>query len=184
MAAPVPTTIPPRIAAGDTLLFDSSFSDYSSSTWTLSYSFLQVGGIGQFTVTSTASGTGFRTSADTTTWPAGEYIAHGYVTSGSERHRVWTGHLVVDPNLAAIPAGTDTRTRARRILDFIDSSWERIAQKQTVRATIDGIDLFFKTSDDLMKARTYWANIVSTEDAEAGIKGQKRIILAQFTKPV
>jgi hypothetical protein len=185
MAAPVPTHIPARFAAGDTLLFDASFPDFSSGSWTLTYAFQKLSpDFDVLTFPAAANGGGFRVTVAasvTALWTEGEYDGQAYLTSGSERHQVWSGRFTVLTNFA-LGQQTDTRTKARRILDFIDASWEKVVQKQTVRATIEGVDLFFRSLDEMTKARNYWANVVAAEDARSSGK-QRGSILARFTRP-
>src|SRR5262249_32207979 len=118
-------------------------------------------------------------SATTQQWLAGEYAVQGYVAKSGERYRIWEGTIVVEPDF--VTAGeSDKRSKARRILDFLDGSFERLAQKQAVQATIEGVQFQFRTLKELQDARNYWAQIVRNEDPKAG---NKRVILAKFTRP-
>lgn len=186
MAAPVPNQIPDSIAAGDTLKFQISLTDYQPGDgWVLTYNFLQIStGIALPVFTSTASGTYFLitvTAAVTCVWEAGEYQGQAYVTLGAERHQVWQGKLTVLHNFAT-ESGMDLRTKARKILDFIDCSFEKVVQKQAVRATIEGVQFEFRNLEELQKARNYWAAVVNGEDASAQGK-PRRNLFAMFTRP-
>jgi hypothetical protein len=187
MAASIPTAVPTQVVAGDTAKWQISLSDYSPADgWVLSYAFLKFETGEQIAITATTSGSDFLVSVAATvtqTWPAGEYSGQAYVTKAatSERYKVWQGVLEVLPNY--VNAGQiDTRSRARKILDFIDASFEKLVQQQTVSAKIEGVELVFRDLEDLRKARDYWAAIVVGEDAVLTGRG-RRCSLAVFTKP-
>lgn len=186
MAAAIPTTEPASITAGDTATWTRSFSDYlASDGWVLSYAFQKEGGDGQpITFSATASGSDHLVNVASTTtlaWLPGDYIGQAYVTKAGERYRVWQGSISVLLNYAA--AGmTDPRSKAKRILDFIDASFEKIVQKQAVYATVDGVQLQFRSIDDLVKARNYWGIVVANERA-AAIGRPRGAILARFSNP-
>jgi hypothetical protein len=187
MAAAIPSTEPTSITAGDSAAWTRSLADYSASDgWTLSYAFIKVKvPAAPLLITATASGSDFLVSltpADTQFWPDGEYNGQGYVTKAGERHTVWTGSLEVMPDYVTAGA-VETRSVARRILDFIEASFEKIVQKQVVEATIEGVQLRFRTLKELQEARDYWLDKVLAEDAVATGGGPRRCILTRFTTP-
>ncbi len=183
MAAPVPTTIPSRFAAGDTLLFEVSFLDYDPVTWALSYSFQKIEP--DFEEIDFAAGAGtFRVnipSSTTVNWTAGIYSGHGYVISGSERHKVWEGQVEVLTNFA-LNQQEDTRSNNRKTLDALRVCQLKLAAKQTSRATIEGVDLFFKDPVALEKLIAIYEVKVAAEDRRASGK-QRPVILSRFTLP-
>lgn len=186
MAAAIPSVEPTSITAGDSASWTRTIADYSASDgWSLSYAFIKLKVPAEpILITSTASGSDHLvalTPGETELWPAGEYNGQGYVTNGTDRRMVWSGTLEVLPNFVTAGA-IDTRTVARRILDFIETSFERIAQKQVVEATIEGVQLRFRTLKELQEARDYWLAKVNAEDAIT-LGGPRRCILARFTIP-
>ena len=185
MAASIPTREPERVTAGDSIKWTRDFSDYPAGTWTLSYSFLPLAGGGTvITFDATADGTTHLVNvspADSSAWLAGEYSGQAYVTDGTDRYQVWMGNIEILPNYQG-SGSIDTRTKARKILDFIDASFEKLVQKQTVAATIEGVQLQFRSLKELQEARNYWSPVVANEEAAAGT-GRKRAILAVFTPP-
>jgi len=188
MASPIPTTEPSSITAGDSASWTRSLADYSATDgWTLTYAFIKVKvPAAPLLITATASGTDFLVSltpADTQGWPAGEYNGQGYVTKGGDRYTVWQGTIEVLPDYVTAGA-VETRSVARRILDFIEASFEKIVQKQVVEATIEGVQLRFRTLKELQEARDYWLDKVNTEEAVAAGGAPRRCILARFTTPV
>ncbi len=188
MAAPIPTEEPKEITAGDSASWTRNFSDYSPGDgWALTYALIPIDGQGPIVTFASTNSNGSHlvalTPADTQYWIAGEYRGQGYVTKTAtgERHTVWEGRMMVQPDYSS--AGQiDTRTKARRILDFIDQSFERVAKKQVVESTVEGVSFRFRSLEELMKARNYWAAIVATEEANED-NHPRRCILAKFTTP-
>lgn len=188
MAAQIPEQEPTTVTAGDTVKWTRSFSDFPAGDgWVLSYSFLRIGLTPSppIAFNSTASGNKHLISlnpGDTELWLDGEYNGQGYVTKATERYLVWQGSWIVQLNFASQTGSVDTRTKARKILDFIDDSFEAVVKKQVVEATIEGVSLTFRSIPDLIDARNYWGPVVSAEEAAMGT-GKKRAILAVFSSP-
>jgi len=186
MAADIPTIEPVFITAGDTVRWTRSFSDYSNSQYTLSYAFQKEGGDGQITFDASASGNNFLVNLApgvTAGYTAGRYLGQGYVSKSGERYKVWEGPLEVGENFAAEQLQVDPRTRAKRILDFIESTFEKVVQKQPVAATVDGVQFQFRSLKEWTEARNYWAIVVKQEEDK--IAGRKRgVILGVFHGPI
>jgi hypothetical protein len=187
MASDIPTAEPIQLTAGDTVSWSRSLADYSAADgWVLSYALVQrVTGL-RIIILASASGADHLvsvTAAESAGWTAGEYDGQGYVGKTTERYQVWKGTVVILPNYGGEGEVGDTRSQAKIILDFIDASFTKLVQKQTVEATIEGVDLKFRSLEELTKARNYWGNIYAEEErAAAGRTGRKRI-LARFTQP-
>ncbi len=185
MAAPVPTQIPTRLAAGDTLLFDFSTADYSAGAWTLTYYFQKLTpSFETFTFAATTNGSAFRTNvaaATTVLWTAGMYSGQAFVTAGNERYKVWEGQFEVLNN-NALGQQTDIRSINRKTLDTLMACQLKLAAKQTARATIEGVDLFFKDPVALDKLIDKYQIMVSAEERRASGK-QRPVILSRFTLP-
>lgn len=189
MAATIPEIEPKAIAAGSTATWTRYFADYlPTDGWVLSYALLKLETGQQILITSTTSGSNHLISvpaSTTATYGAGEYNVQGYVTKAGERFNVWAGQIEVTPDFAGAAAGTDTRSTARKILDFIEASFVKIAQKQVVSTVIEGISLQFRSLKELTDARNYWLGEVTKEEAAIATNGgRRRSILAVFSKPI
>ncbi len=183
MAAPIPTAIPERFAAGDTLIFDACIGDYDAATWSLSYSFQKLTPSFEEIDFSATAGT-FRVNVAATTtvlWTAGLYSGQAYVTSGAERYKVWEGQVEVLPNYA-LNQQEDSRSTNRKTLDALRICQLKLAAKQTSRATIEGVDLFFKDPVALEKLISTYEVKVAAEERKASGK-QRPVILSRFTLP-
>ena len=189
MSAEIPDKEVLKFYAGDTVKWTRDFADYPASTWTLSYSFRRNGGDGvAVDIESTADGDTHSITipiATTETFIPGIYRGIGYVLNDGETERwtVWQGDIEVLANIADAADGFDGRTKAEKILDFIDRSFERVAAKQVVQSNIEGVSLQFRTYDDLIKARNYWATIVAQEKMRKANTGSGGMIHARFTIP-
>jgi hypothetical protein len=122
MAAEIPTIEPTQFAAGDTVKWTKSLSDYpASGGWVLSYAFVNADGTFSES-TSTADGDSHAvviTAADSADFDAGTYNWQSYVTLSGERFKVGAGTCVVLPNFAA--GAVDGRSHVKRVLDAIQS---------------------------------------------------------------
>lgn len=189
MAAEIPTTEPATIRAGDSVTWTRGYTDYTAADgWTLHYSFRKKGAGGTaIDFDCTTSGALFLASiaaASSADWIPGIYSWVAYVTKADDRYTVGSGDTLVLLNLQGGDASsTDPRTKAERILDFIDRSWERVAQKQVVSSSVEGVNLQFRSIDDLIKARNYWQQIVNAERAAANGSTKGNLILARFVSP-
>ncbi len=180
MAAAIPTLEPVSITAGNTAKWTRSFSDYPASDgWVLSYAFLRESDGQPVSITATASGGDHLVNVDagtTVQWMAGDYNGQGYVSKAGERYLVWTGRLTVAPDFVSAGA-IDTRSQARRILAALDNTFEKLARKQVVDAVIEGVQFKFRSYDEFLRARNYWAGVVLKET------GKRKNIYARFTNP-
>jgi acetyl-CoA carboxylase carboxyltransferase component len=98
------------------------------------------------------------------------------VTQGAERYTVGVFPVCVLANLAALTAGTDLRTHARKVLDAINA-W--LESKAPVAATMEvaGRRLDHYALGDLLALRDrYRAEVYREERAAAG-KGTARILM-------
>lgn len=181
MAAAIPTVEPEKVTRGDTVKWIISHGDYlAASGWTLSYALQKEGGDGPaITITGTASGNSHLvevSAGDSQVWLPGTYQWQKYFTnSGGERYSSGGGRIEIADNFAG-GADVDPRSRARRILDLIDANWEKLANKQVVASTVDGIQLQFRSIQELKLERDYWGTIVNQEEAALNKRRRGSII--------
>jgi hypothetical protein len=169
---------PGRIAAGDSLSWTRSLTDYKAGDgWTLHYALLNAAGA--YTIDSTADGDNHAvsvTSATTTAWAAGRYDWTAYVThTDGRRKSLFTGVIIITPDLTS---GTpyDGRSHARKMLDAIEAAIEN-------RATADELDLLKgqfgpraieRNSAELIVHRDKYRREVNNEERAAALaRGEK-----------
>lgn len=179
MTATVPSIMPSRFAAGDTLKFKRSLSDYPATAWTLTYELRNASAT--VTLTGTADGADHLVevaAATTAAWTAGRYAWRAYVTAGAERYEVERGTVEIDPDFAAI-AATDTRSHAEKVLAAIEAVIEGRASKDQESYTIEGRSLQRTALEDLLRFRSrYQAEVERERRAERlrrGLGGGQRV---------
>lgn len=192
MAYEVPDIEPLQITAGDLVTWSRTYADFSAADgWVLSYALAKDASTSSqiaFTA-STYQTTGFLVSvpkATTAGWAAARYTAQGYVTktATSERYQVYSGSILVLPNLAA--GAVDARSHARKVLDAIEAVIESRAGKAI--QSWSGLEQSFSLipTADLLKMRDQymveWNNEKAAERIRLGL-GSGRNVFVRFTSP-
>lgn len=140
MAAPVPSTEPSTITAGDTIAWTKTLSDYPSTVWTLSYAFRAEDGSALLNITATpaAADTFAATipAASSNTMKPGPWAWRAAVSAAGERHTVAAGLVTVAPNFSNVNFTADLRTPAKLAYDNALAAWQGVKLGQTV--TLNG----------------------------------------------
>ena len=111
--------IPQVIQAGDSLIFQDSYSLYPASQYTLS--FVIVNAANRYTFTATADGDNYDvnvTHATTALWTAGDYQYFASVTDGTITVTVESGSVTI---LQSYAAAFDSRSYNKKMVDAIDA---------------------------------------------------------------
>lgn len=156
---------PTIVTAGDTLIWKRSLADYVAPTWVLTYALIN--SLNKINITATNSGGDHLVTvaaATSATYAAGTYRWQSYVTSGSERHNIGTGEIVVKQNFAA-ESTIDTRSEAKTILDAINAVIAKRATLDQEEYTISGRSLKRTPIADLIVLRDKYAAIYKSEQA-------------------
>lgn len=176
MSAPVPTSEPAEIRAGDTASWLITLADYPASAgWALTYTFINAGG--KFTVASAAEGDAHRINkspTDTAAWLPGAYEWQCRVGKSGEAYTVRTGSLVVKPDFATL-ATSDQRTHAKKMLDAITAWLEnRDPGVAKYRISVGGADreMQYTPIADLLKLQAHYAAEVNRQAGSAGRSGR------------
>ena len=178
IAAQEPTTI----QAGDTLIWQKSFTDYQANDgWVLHYRIIN--SAGKFDITSSASGAYHlvtATAATTATYTAGIYTLLGWVTKTTSRYSVYSGKVEVLPDLAAQVAGYDTRTTAKKVLDLLDAAMIASGSNAWTQSyTIEGRTISFRSPGDFIAYRSKVKQEVAREEnadrMKSGLATKNRI---------
>ncbi len=126
------TSEPSKIVAGDSLEWRETLPDYPASAgWSLRYVIYNANA--SYPIQAVADGDGHVVSVaatDTASWSPGRYEIAGYVSHPDGRKKTIVTHgLIIEPDPAAITAGLDGRSFARRMLDAIEAALEGRADK-------------------------------------------------------
>jgi len=176
--------IPDIIFAGDDLEWVESFPNddagnalKASLGWTYKYRIINSANLAQVTAADIAS-TAYQTddhkfsltSANTSSWVAGKYLATGYCVKGSEYQVI--GRKTIEIKINVFTATTyDFRTHARKALEAIEAAIERRASKEQNQLSIStgggsSRAVQFMTLEELIKAKAYYQSLVNQEIAE------------------
>jgi hypothetical protein len=176
----IQTREPITLAAGDTISFTKSLTDYpASSGWILTYSLL--GGPDPILFTGTASGTDFAVTvaaAVTELWLAGNYELVGFVELNGVRHQVYSGSLVVSENPATTEA--EPTTHAQRMLVNLEAQLEKMAQDDIIDSSIEGTQVRREARVEIFKLRAKYRHEreseVAAENARNGRPTGRKIL--------
>ena len=189
MSATIPSSVPAKVRAGETLQFTVALADYPAGDgWSISYYFI-ANGLTPFNFSSTADGDSHAVSVaygTTANWAPGLYSGIGFVTDGTTRTEVWTGTLEVLFNPLTASKTTDPRSHARRTLDNINAVIEGRATSAVLNSTVEGTTLARIPHADLLDLQARYEMKVAAEEAvlaRALGKPSRRNIYSRFTRP-
>lgn len=180
MTAPIPTSEPGNLIAGDTAKWVRALPDYPADEgWLLTYTL--VSAAQRYTFGATALGADHLVTvaaATTAAYVPGDYTWRAQASKAGEVYTVGSGRVVVQ---ASFGAATDARSQARRTLDAIEATLEGRATSATESYAIAGREMrFFKPAELLMLRDKYRAE-VAREDAAArvasGMRDPRRVFV-------
>ncbi|MEY2688368.1 MAG: hypothetical protein RL375_2566 [Pseudomonadota bacterium] len=153
VSAPIPTTEPARIIAGDTAKWLTTLPDYPASDgWVMTVTL--VSAAQRYTATATASGDDHLVTIDastTTNWVAGDYALRAQVALGGEVYTVRdVPRVVVAP---AYSAAIDSRSTAATALDNVEAVIEGRASSNVAEYQINGRSLRYLSVPELLQLR-------------------------------
>jgi hypothetical protein len=187
MSLPILSIEPAVITAGDTITWSRSLPDYpASGGWVLHYA---LRGPVAIDVTA-AAGIGSEhlvtiTALISASYTDGVYTVQGYVTNGTSRVTIYSGQIIIQPDLVQAAAGYDGRSHVKRVLDSIEAVIEGRASKGDQQITIDGTTLVKMTATELLDLRTRYNVEYRKEQQVARIaqgKNSGRKIVTRFTR--
>jgi len=179
MTQTIPTIEPEKVVAGDTITWQKSLADYPATTYTLTYYLVFESSSAATPVTITAAASGANhlvtvDAADSADWSAGQYVWSAFASKTGERHLVGKGRLVVDPDPAALTAGTDSRSFSKYMLDAIEAVLQGTATREEKSIKFDGQELEYKSGDELLDLRQRFAKMHKQEiQAEKTANGER-----------
>lgn len=180
----IKTVEPSEFIAGDSVRFIKELPDYlPEAGWALTYVFINQRE--RYTVAATDSGDGKHdvelTPTVTGDYSAGEYKVHGYVTDGTDRHTIYAGSLVIQPNYTN--PSYDPRSHVKKVLDAVQAVIEEKATEDQQAVTINGRSITLYSIPDLLKLRDKYKAEYAEEKKRERIKkglGHRGKIQARF----
>lgn len=158
MAQSGKSNIPHKFASGETVEFNHYEPSYNSANgFSLAYTFR---GSSSLTVTaSVVDGSNFKITiaAASNTLSAGTFYVQAYATKGAERHLVFSGTVIVLPNLASGSGVYDGRNKYQIIVDALDAAITGRASKEQLSYTIGNRQIAFISLQEKKKLRDDYA---------------------------
>lgn len=154
---------PASIQAGLTLEKKLRYAQYPAPQWALS---VLLRGPASINIEAQADDDDYQiavVAADTSSWAAGQYQYSARVTDGTNILEVESGVVVIEADLATMPAGTDTTTYAQRSLAAIEAVLQKRASQDQQRYTINNRELWRTPIADLISLRNYFRAEVQRE---------------------
>lgn len=106
-------------------------------------------------------------ASQTALWPPGSVAFSLRKNSkNGDITEVMSGFLTIMPDIAALPAGTDTRSQNRRTYDAICAVIENRASRDQESYKIGNRELKRMPISDLLKLRSRYANFVAQENGK------------------
>jgi len=172
--------MPDEIRAGDSLLLQQAFAEYTPAEWDLTTEIVgSSGDLGAFVAVD--DGEEFATTitaATTATWAAGSYTWQQYMTAGVERRTVGDGTLLVLANLATV-ATHDGRSHVKVVLDALEAMIENKATSDQMSYSIGDRALSRMTPSELMgwyqRYKMWYAQETREERIAAGLGHRGKI---------
>lgn len=173
----LPSSLPARLVAGDTLTFTRNFSDYPSSDgWQLKYTLISSAAAKSFEASAQPDGSFLVNVAGTTTtsWPAGRFTLVEYVVKDTQRFTLNREPFIVVADLAGASTPIDTRSHARKMLDAINAWFEK-KLPNAGKVMLDGLRIDSHPIPDLLKLRDRYLVEVQREELAASGRSAPKI---------
>jgi hypothetical protein len=166
------STMQNQIVVGETLNYRAIAADYPASAgWVVTLYLNPRAGGTATSVVGTADGADHLlqvTALTTAGWAAGAWAWETWAALGGERYRLEHGQLDVVAGLIGAAAGTDTRSQAQRALD--DANTALAAWTPTTkRYRINGREMEFNSSAEIITIISHWTAAVKREEAAAAM---------------
>lgn len=181
MTAPVPTTEPASVVAGDTWTWKRALADYPAGTFTLKYRLINAAG--KIDITAAADGTDHLVTVSSATsagHTSGDYAWTAWVEKTGERWTVGAGTLTVKPNIAALNT-LDARTDAAKILDQLLAAYTSYTASNghVAEYEIAGRRMKYRSAAEILEQISVWeARVAAEKRAEriaAGLGGGNKL---------
>lgn len=175
MPPTIPTRVPDKIHAGDSVNWNISNSDYPAPTWTLTFTFINERD--KFSITSTADGDSHAISvapAISGKYPAGLYYWKCRASDGTDKYLIQEGRTTVLQNLEdANLKSADLRSHAKKVLDAVEAVIENRASDSDMSMSVDGQSITNFSPEQLTDLRSKYLSIYNKElNAERVAQGR------------
>ena len=168
MSAPIPTTEPASIRAGDSASWQISDANYPAGAgWVLTWTFINAAG--KFSIASTASGNDHLVHVlpgITALYPAGDYAWQCVANNGTDAYTIRQGNMEVVASFAAA-ATLDGRSFAQKTLAALEA-WIETHDPGVAEYEIAGRRMKYIPITDLLKLRDQFRKEVRGQSGKSG----------------
>lgn len=168
MSAPIPTTEPAVLRAGDTAAWLLTLPEFpAGSGWSLEYTMINAGG--KIAITSTPQGDAHSVRvlpATTALWSAGTYAWQCRVSNGTDAYTIGTGSIEIKPDLAGL-AASDQRSHADKVLAKIET-WLETRDPAVAEYEIAGRRMKYIPIAELLALRDRYRRDVRGQSGKSG----------------
>lgn len=169
MAAPIPTTTPASLIAGDTAKWQLTLPDYPANDgWAVGYTLINADA--KIIFSASASGADHLinvAAASTASWAAGSYQWRATASKSGEVYTVGTGTLTIQPAFSV--ATLDVRSFAAKTLEAIEAYLSNGNNLQAQEYEIAGRRLKRMSYPELIAARDKFRAEVAREISASNI---------------
>lgn len=167
MSAPVKTTEPAEIRAGDTATWLISLPDYPAGDWSLAYTLINASGKIEFA--SAAEGDAHKVhvpATETADWAPGAYAWQCRAVMGDDAFTVRTGTVTVLPDFSAATT-LDARSHAEKTLAALEA-WIEGRSLAVAEYEIAGRKMKYIPIPELLKLRDAYRREVRGQQGKSG----------------
>ena len=179
--AVLPTEMPSRFDAGDSLSWKVSDSAFPATEWDLVYTLVNADN--QIQITATDSGTDHLVeinSTDSEAFAPGEYTYQCHVSKDDERHKLDEGVVTIGVNFSDASDGHDARSHAKKTLDALEALIEDRASKAQQEHSYNGRQIKYYSLAELKEARRECKMEYAKERARANGRPFSRTMKPRF----
>lgn len=167
MPPAIPTRVPDKINAGDTVKFTISNSDYPATTGSWVLTFIFINGDNKITMTSSADGEDHAVAevpADTAKYAQGLYYWKCYANDGTDRYQIAEGRTEILQNIEHTNVkSSDLRSHVKKVLDAVEAVIEDRASDSDLSMSVDGQSITNFTPEQLTDLRDKYRGLYTKE---------------------
>lgn len=167
MSAPVKTSEPAAVRAGDTATWEITLQDYPAGDWTLHYTLINAAQKIEFSSAANGAAHRIEVPASTTAdWEAGSYAWQCRAVNGAQVFTIRTGTMTVLPDFGAV-ATLDARSHAEKTLAAIEA-WIEGRSLAVAEYEIAGRKMKYIPITELLKLRDQYRREVRGQQGKSG----------------
>jgi hypothetical protein len=172
--------MPARIAAGESIAWRWSNTNFPASAWTLTYSLLNESAKIQFTAGVSHEHHLIQVASNVSAnWAPGEYSWQAHISREGERYKVDEGSVTILADFANAD-GVDPRSHVKKVLDALEASIENRASKTQMQQSVGGAQIQHMSLTEQITLRDRYRLKYQKELAAKRGRSSRRTIGSRF----